>query len=90
MKNKSRIPLSVIKLRNQLSWKEKEALNILCLEHIRRYPIHERPPIEHLIQQVANCKLTIKWTDEMIEKEQTLLLNRELMNYKKANKLFNK
>ena len=90
MRNKSQIPLKVINLRDQLSWKQKEALNILCLEHIRRYPIQERPPIEHLIQQVAKYKLTIKWTDEMIEKEQTLLLNRELMNYKKANKLFKK
>jgi len=75
--------IEVLRKYRKLTWKQKEALNILAMEYITRVPIQDRPSAQELINKVTKEKLTIKWTDEMIEKNQIRLLEMELLNYRR-------
>ena len=75
--------IEVLRKYRKLTWKQKEALNILAMEYITRVPIQDRPSAQELINKVTKEKLTIKWTDEMREKNQIRLLEMELLNYRR-------
>ena len=67
---------------NQLSWKEKEALNILSIEYISRFKSTDRPHPVYLIRKVTKKNLTINYSNNLIEIIQFGKLRRELRKYK--------
>ncbi len=77
--------IEILRKYRKLTWKQKEALNILAMEYITRTSIDDRPSPQELINKVTKENLTIKWTDEMIEKNQIRLLEIELLNYRRKN-----
>lgn len=74
--------MTAIEAYESLTQKEKEAINILAMNMIKFYPIHERPKSKELLQRVRSEKLTKKFLDEIIEKMQLSALKNEIARIK--------
>lgn len=66
------------KIFNTLTWKEKEAVNLLLIEQFRFFNKHERISFMDLVSIVKKNKTVIHLTDEMISKVQMRLLWKEV------------
>lgn len=82
---------NIIKTAEKLSWKQKEALNILSMEYMRRFSIGDRPRPSMLLKRIRGLVTTDKITSEFIERKQTNLLRNEIDNHikKYGNRLKN-
>lgn len=66
------------KIFNSLTWKEKEAVNLLLIEQFKFFNKNERISFIDLVGIVKKNKTVIHLTDEMISKVQMKLLWEEV------------
>ena len=72
-------------IEERFTWKQKEALNILCME-IFRFAYYDRPTLRDLVNQVRyGDGLTLKYLGNIIEKAQVGRILQELENIKYKN-----
>ena len=72
---------NIIKRAEKLPWKQKEALNILAMEYMRRFAIEDRPRASMLLKRIGGLITTDKITSEFIERKQMNLLRNEIDNF---------
>lgn len=67
------------KIFNSLTWKEKEAINLLIIEQFKFFKKHQRLSFNKLVNLVKKNKTVIHLTDKMIDDVQLELLWKEVI-----------
>ena len=70
---------------NRLTWKEKEAVNILMIEQMRYFKISERLKFKELVNYVKKNVNVVELSDKLIDRIQLKKLNKEINEYRKNN-----
>ena len=70
---------------NRLTWKEKEAVNILMIEQMRYFLKSERLGFKKLVRYVKENQNVVKLSDDIIDRMQLKALNEEINQYRRNN-----
>lgn len=70
---------------NRLTWKEKEAVNILMIEQMRYFKKSERLKFKELVNYVKKNVNVVELSDKLIDRIQLKKLNKEINEYRRNN-----
>ena len=70
---------------NTLTWKQKEAVNILIIEQFKYFKKNERLSFKEIVNRVRKNENVVELSDDIIDRMQLKALNKAINEYRRNN-----